>query len=159
MSIINIANETPSVAQLQSYAAVLVYSDSPRYNDAVALGDNLADYVDSGGGVVTAVFADASIPIEGRFHTDNYWAIEPSGQTQGTEQFIGTRFVPSHPILTGVASFSGGTSSYRTTTLNIASGLAQQGKKILVIDLDPQGGCAVSLGISVDSLRKVSMTY
>jgi hypothetical protein len=88
----------------------------------VALGDNLADYVDSGGGVVVAVFADAGVPIAGRFDTDNYWAISSPSWTSSPEQFLGTVFVPGHPILDGVATFSGGTSSYRPSTFGIAAG-------------------------------------
>jgi chromosome partitioning protein len=41
-----------------------------------------------------------------------------------------------------------------TTALNLAAGLARRGQHVLVVDLDPQGGCAVSLGIPTDSLNK-----
>ena len=34
-----------------------------------------------------------------------------------------------------------------TTVINLAHGLALKGKKVLVIDLDPQGQCATSLGM------------
>ncbi len=98
VDVIDIANVTPTLAELQSYAAVLVYSDAEGFENSVTLGDNLADYVDSSGGVVVAVFANASIPLGGRFDTGNYWAIAPSGQTQTPEEFLGTVYVPSHPI-------------------------------------------------------------
>ena len=56
-----------------------------------------------------------------------------------------------------VANQTGGVGK-TTTTLNLAAGLAQRDKRVLVIDLDPQGGCAVSLGISSDALDKTVYT-
>ena len=121
VDVFNVANETPTLAELQAYAAVLVYSGT-GFSNAATLGDNLADYVDSGGGVVTAVFANASIPIGGRFDTDNYWAIAPSGQQSGTPTYLGAIWAPGHPILAGVSTFSGGSNSWRPTTTSIQSG-------------------------------------
>lgn len=119
VDIVNIATTTPTLAQLQQYRAVLVYTDSPGIANPATFGDTLADYVDAGGGVVTAVFADASIPIQGRFNADNYWVIQPTGQQQGTTETIGTIYVPTSPLLAGVATFNGGTSSYRPSSSNL----------------------------------------
>ena len=52
-----------------------------------------------------------------------------------------------------VANQKGGVAK-TTSTLNLAAAIARLGKRVLVVDLDPQGGCAVSLGISTDSLNK-----
>ncbi len=118
VDVINISTQTPTVAELQSYASVLVYSDSVGFEDSVALGDNLADYVDGGGGVVTAVFANTGISFAGRFNTDNYWAIPPGSSTSGAAS-LGAVWSPTHPILNGLATFSGGTSSYRPGTSSV----------------------------------------
>ncbi len=119
VAIINISSVTPTLAELLVFDAVLVYSDYPPILDPVGLGDNLADYVDAGGGVVCAVFADASFPIGGRFNTENYWAIPPSGQTSVSQEYLGMIYDPGHPILSGVSGFDGGTSSYRQSSLNV----------------------------------------
>jgi chromosome partitioning protein len=52
-----------------------------------------------------------------------------------------------------VANQKGGVAK-TTTTLNLAAALSQLKQRVLVVDLDPQGGCAVSLSISTDSLNK-----
>ena len=105
---------TPSLAQLQQYDAVLVWSNT-GFSNATLMGDNLADYVDAGGGVVASVFTTASVPLAGRFNTSNYWCINPSGQTTG-QQSLGTVFLPNHFIMKNVTSFNGGTSSWRQTS-------------------------------------------
>ena len=56
-----------------------------------------------------------------------------------------------------VANQKGGVAK-TTTTLNLAAGLGKKRKKVLVVDLDPQGGCAVSLGFSTDSLNRTVYT-
>jgi len=61
--------------------------------------------------------------------------------------------VVSGSRIIAVANQKGGVAK-TTTTLNLAAGLALRGKRVLVVDLDPQGGSGISLGIATDSLNK-----
>src|SRR5579864_8859362 len=105
---------TPTLAQLQAYDSVLVWSDG-TFADSVATGNVLADYVDDGGGVVVAVFTIASVRVNGRFATDDYYLLEPQSQSEGSELTLGTVYEPTSPLMSGVNSFDGGTSSFHGT--------------------------------------------
>jgi hypothetical protein len=115
VDVYNISQTTPTLAQLESYKSVLVYSDGAGYQNSAALGNNLADYVDAGGGVVVMTFANASIPFGGRFNSQDYWGIEPASQSVFPDLTLGAIHNPSSPILAGVSSFDGGSSSYYGT--------------------------------------------
>jgi len=52
-----------------------------------------------------------------------------------------------------IANQKGGVAK-TTTTLNLAAGLAARGKRVLVVDLDPQGGSGISLGVATDALSR-----
>jgi|GEM_PF-7118861 len=123
ISIIYASSVTPTLAELRTYKAVLVWG-SLSFASNVTLGNNLADYVDAGGGVVTALWTAIpgySYSISGRFDTQNYWAIVPGGYVYGTTHMLGTIYNPKHPIMRGVSSFNGGSSSYRYSA-SIVSG-------------------------------------
>jgi hypothetical protein len=117
IDIFNVRSGTPTAAQLKAYRAVLVFSDDPGFADPTTLGNLLADYVDNGGGVVIAPFATAQpgLVITGRFATGNYSPVLFASQNQNTHLTIGTREVPTHPLLQGVGTFDGGSSSFYTT--------------------------------------------
>jgi hypothetical protein len=117
------ADPTPTLARLQQYSAVLVYSNC-RFNDPVALGNVLADYVDGGGGVVVSTFAlwtENVIGIGGRFDNGGYLPVTQGSQTQGTRRFL-VADLPADPLLAGVSSFDGGSSSYHNAPLSLVPG-------------------------------------
>ncbi len=123
VDVFNVYTGTPTLAQLQDYVAVLVFSDYD-FADATALGNNLAAYVDGGGGVVSSVFSQTAIaPIQGNFNTDTYLVIDPNTwNTDGDTRTLGTVLLPAHPIMHSVTSFNGGESSFRTPTTLMSSG-------------------------------------
>jgi len=119
VDVFDLEDGIPSAVQMERYNAILAFTDyADAGEDLAAFGDNLADYVDNTGGVVVAMFGVGGIEIEGRFNTDNYWAIQPGSGTFNDQQGLGTVYDPSHPLMTGVSSFDGGSSSYRPASDN-----------------------------------------
>jgi hypothetical protein len=121
VDIINVNTSTPTLTQLQAYDAVLVYSDAV-YSNSTALGDVMADYVDSGGGVVCMMFeigyGSGPLPfpqaqMQGRWDAQGYYVIPRTQQFGPPQATLGTVYDPTHLIMQGVSSFDGGTSSYR----------------------------------------------
>jgi chromosome partitioning protein len=51
------------------------------------------------------------------------------------------------PRTIAVINFKGGTGK-TTTVVNLAAGIARTGRRVLAVDLDPQGGLAASLGVT-----------
>ncbi|MCC6660155.1 MAG: hypothetical protein IT437_04640 [Phycisphaerales bacterium] len=116
----------PTLADLQQYDAIITWSNV-NFNDSAALGDVFADYVDAGGGVVVAVFANSTTSpnryLTGRWQSGGYEIIPGQGGNTSSpgSQTLGTILIPGHPTLDGVASFNGGTSSFRPTTTALTS--------------------------------------
>ena len=124
VDVIDIVRTTPTRNDLEQYDSVLVYTDCCRPADPVGLGDVLAEYADAGGGVVLSTFSWSGIEglaVGGRITSPGYRVLSLGSQTQDTPMTL-VRDVPGHPLLAGVRSFSGGTSSYHSSPVRVAPG-------------------------------------
>lgn len=122
VSYIDVRSYTPTLAQIEVFDAVLVFSDYD-YADGETLGNVLADYFDNGGGVVSALFEVSNwggYYLYGRWATDQYYLIERGSITAGSRQYLEAH--QSSTILDGVDSFDGGDYSYRPLNAAITDG-------------------------------------
>jgi hypothetical protein len=146
VTIVNAATSTPTLAQLQAFDAVMTWSNV-NYQNNVAMGDVLADYVDGGGGVVVAVFANATTTaarvLGGRWETGGYEIIDAPGTSTTGAASLGNILVPGHPIMQGVNTFAGGTSSFRPSTTAVTPGSTRiaewsDGRTLVAVGASPQ---------------------
>ncbi len=137
---------TPTLAQLQAFDSVIVWTNSTPASN-VALGDVLADYVDAGGGVVVAVFANSTTTagrnIAGRWQNAYEVIMDQGGNSSGAGGTLGTVHVPSHPIMNGVTAFTGGSVGSRPNSTALAAGATliaewNNGKVLVAVGSNPQ---------------------
>lgn len=119
----SLCEATPTLAQLQAYTAVLVYSNA-EFADPVALGNVLADYVDAGGTVALASFGlylpTTAMGIGGRLSAGGYLPVIQGPSDIDSVQSL-VPVIATHPLLQGVISFNGGSGSFRNV-VSLASG-------------------------------------
>lgn len=122
---INAADQTPTLNTLLGYDAVLVWSNWD-FHDSTTLGNNLADFVDQGGGVVVAIFATtglgSSLNLQGRWVSGNYRVMMADAGSTSGQASLGTIHAPGHDILLGVTDFDGGSAGFRGTGANLSPG-------------------------------------
>jgi hypothetical protein len=119
----NVATVTPTLSYLQQFSAVLTWSNL-NYASGAALGDVLADYVDGGGGVVTAVFTNTTTTanrfLAGRWDA-TYQIIPNGGGTTSGAHTIGSIVIPGHPIMDSVSTLTTSSTSFRPTQTVLTS--------------------------------------
>lgn len=123
VDVFDLRSDTPALVELQAFDAVMVYC-SEHYDDAAVLGYVMADYVDTGGGVVCMMF-EMGVPnthnMRGRWNSEQYFAILRGGQYQGTRAVLGAVYDPEHPCMQGVTVFDGGPESFRPETFDVTA--------------------------------------
>gem|GEM_PF-821369 len=104
VDVFNAGDGIPSLAQLQQYDIVVPLSRSD-FQDAVTLGNNLADYVDGGGVVVQCGLSHGStvgLGIRGRWLTGTY---NPYSYSNSRLLFVRLgNFNGSHPLMADVTT-------------------------------------------------------
>ncbi|MCX7020880.1 MAG: Ig-like domain-containing protein [bacterium] len=104
---IDCATTTPTVATMLNYGCVFTWSNDP-YSDPTAMGDNLADYMDGGGGVLSCAFAhyasDFICGLSGRYVIDENYCPLTLGWHNFDFESLGD--YDPHPIMEGVLSIS-----------------------------------------------------
>lgn len=157
VDIVDVVESIPTLSTLLNYDSLLVFNDIGYY-DNVELGNIIADYIDTGRGVVASVFETGSngenLSLQGRWYDEGYYVIDPSGQDDFTQLYLGTVLLPNHPIMVGVNTFDGGSSSYHgigslslytTVIANWTNGLTLIAEKSNKNNGDPIAGKCVAL--------------
>ena len=120
------SQNTPTLELLHEYSSVMVFSDQ-EFSNAVLLGNNLADYIDAGGGVVDCTFSNdsptSSRSIKGRYLKESYAPYYSYGSKEYPNSFFSLYSLDDeHPLLKDVNNFNGGYFSYQSDIVLIEGG-------------------------------------
>ncbi|MGE0434312.1 MAG: putative Ig domain-containing protein [Planctomycetota bacterium] len=108
VDIVKTNTSTPTLATLQGYDCVVVTSNNVP-QDAVTLGNNMADYVDGGGGVVEVMFTMTNgWSLKGRWVNYSTMNQDDNSWLNTSDQNAGTVHDANHPIIAGITNLTNG---------------------------------------------------
>ena len=109
VTLINTSKVTPTTDELMAFDSVMVYFNY-GYHDSEKLGNNLADYADQGGGVITMAFESTtrfSPSLGGRWEKEKYGIFEQSSTDTRNWNTHGKVLHANHPLMENFNSFEG----------------------------------------------------
>jgi hypothetical protein len=141
-----------TLQQWMSYDALLISSDACIVGiDRAAFGDALADYVDTGRGVVEAVFTQVTnLNPTGRWSGDLYNLIAPNNNNVFSGSALGAISDPAHPLAQGVEALA--VSNFRTGQSGLLPGaqavMSYQDNQVLAAWRGDKAGRVAWLGFA-----------
>lgn len=126
VDLVDCSANTPTPQQLKTYDAVFTADAFFGYADPNTLGDNLAGYVDIGGGVVAAMNAFDGLDglaIGGKWAAGGYGCVLPNGMNGMTMNAASLKMAPNEPqspLVVGVGGIN--TANRGDGTINKAKG-------------------------------------
>jgi hypothetical protein len=144
-----VSGGVPSRAEMAQFDAIGVME--VWTSDTDTLGDRLADYVDSGGGLLLSQVDEED--IGGRFTRENYWLLHLDRSWCAPDS-LGVVHDPSHPILGGVDRFSAGLTQCNASVASASGDLIASftnGGPLLAVDDSTRVGRRVDTGFMLMS--------
>ncbi len=122
---VNVTNSTPALAELSPFGSILTWQNGAFF-DSLGLGEVFAQYMETGGGVVSADRTDiAQNAPSGLWNTGGYDIVPPPLPPEISAQAtLGAVLEPNHPIAAFVRKFDGGPASYRLSPMPLLRGRA-----------------------------------
>ncbi|KAJ6239591.1 btb (poz) domain-containing 2a-related [Anaeramoeba flamelloides] len=122
---ISVNQRLPDWKEMKNYDCAFVFSYYP-FSNAVALGNLLARFVETGKGIVIcacdSLRENHARALGGRIMTDDFLPIKPGSLVYKQKLELGIILKPHHPIMDKVKRFGGGRDSFHINTKTVNHG-------------------------------------